>query len=64
MRPEIEMQFRRQAGWLKDTWVWLLETKILEGDDGKKFKALDVGCGPGFIMDMTSELMVNLTESI
>jgi SAM-dependent methyltransferase len=54
MKADFERQLRRQASWLKDTWLWLLDTKI-SPNEGAKSKALDVGCGPGFIMDITSE---------
>lgn len=45
-------QLRRQALWLKDSWLWLLRTRVLPHcpGDGRP-SALDVGCGPGFVME-------------
>jgi len=47
-------QLRRQSLWLKDSWQWVLETKVL-GSKKKHLKALEVGCGPGFVMDIVKE---------
>lgn len=58
-RSILERQLRRQSLWLEDSWVWLFETRVLprlEVKDGKP-KALDVGCGPGFVMDKLSGLL-------
>ena len=52
-------QFKRQSTWLKEHWLWLLRTKVLPGMDevGRRPKALDMGCGPGYVMDiLASEL--------
>ena len=49
-------QLRRQAFWLKDSWLWVLRNRVLEGAAGKP-SSLDVGCGPGFVMEVLSEEM-------
>ncbi len=57
----LERQLRRQAVWLKDSYLWLLRTKVLPdlGSEGRA-TALDVGCGPGFVMEiMREELTVS-----
>jgi SAM-dependent methyltransferase len=46
-------QLKRQAQWLSHSWLWLLDTRVL-GDappDGRP-SALDVGCGPGYVMEV------------
>ena len=45
---------RRQLLWLKDSWVWLLETRVLGSmpSGGARLRALDVGCGPGYVMEL------------
>ena len=51
--PDFVRQLRRQSLWLKESWLWLFEKKVLTGRKGKaRPKALDVGCGPGFVMDI------------
>jgi SAM-dependent methyltransferase len=39
---------------LRESWLWLLETKVLAGESpGRpRLKALEVGCGPGFVMGL------------
>ncbi len=45
-------QLRRQAVWLKESYRWLLKTKVMANiPEGTRLSALDVGCGPGFVMD-------------
>lgn len=42
--------------WLRDSLLWLLKEKIV-GADGRRdctVRALDVGCGPGFTMELFS----------
>jgi SAM-dependent methyltransferase len=47
-----EQQLRRQVNWLKGSWTWLLRTKVLAPEgQGRRFQALDVGCGPGLVME-------------
>jgi SAM-dependent methyltransferase len=51
--PDFVRQLCRQSLWLKDSWLWLFEKKVLAGRKGTaRPKALDVGCGPGFVMDI------------
>lgn len=59
IRPELERQLRRQVLWLKESWLWILENKLVAGEKGKpiRLSALDVGCGPGFVMDLLSPLL-------
>jgi SAM-dependent methyltransferase len=54
----LERQLRRQSLWLKDSWLWLLKNEVLQGAEveGKRPAALEVGCGPGFVMDVLSRL--------
>ena len=51
-----EEQLRRQLAWLGDTWLWLLKDKVPAGLDSihGRGSALDVGCGPGLVMDLIS----------
>jgi len=59
MNKDLERQLRRQSVWLRDSLLWLLEEKII-GSDGRAdyaMGALDVGCGPGFTMNMFSPLV-------
>jgi SAM-dependent methyltransferase len=50
----LEEQLHRQLLWLKDSWAWILETRVLPdlplGDT--RPSALDVGCGPGYVMEL------------
>ncbi len=46
----MDRQLRRQSLWLRDSYLWLLRTKVMEEEKGR-MTALDVGCGPGFVMD-------------
>lgn len=59
IKKDLEAQLRRQSMWLKESWLWLLETKILRPDDksASDIKALDVGCGPGFVMEVLAPIM-------
>lgn len=57
IKPGLERQLRRQALWLKDSWLWLLERNVLaEGTCEARLKALDVGCGPGLVMEVLAPL--------
>lgn len=49
-RTALEGQLRRQADWLGESWLWLLRTKVLPVT-GPRPAALDVGCGPGYVME-------------
>jgi SAM-dependent methyltransferase len=49
---DLERQLRRQFLWLKDSWYWIVENEILRNEPkGIGTLALDVGCGPGFVME-------------
>ena len=52
---ELVGQLRRQSLWLKDSWQWVLVTKVLGNMKKKRLKALEVGCGPGFVMDIVGK---------
>jgi SAM-dependent methyltransferase len=47
-------QLRRQLNWMKESWSWLMRTKVIEGisKEGRRPTALDVGCGPGLVMEL------------
>ncbi|OPY33147.1 MAG: hypothetical protein A4E32_00821 [Methanomassiliicoccales archaeon PtaU1.Bin124] len=48
-------QLKRQIGWLGGSWKWLLQNKMVPqaGCRGRP-SALDVGCGPGLVMELFS----------
>jgi SAM-dependent methyltransferase len=52
-RDEVEGQLRRQVRWLRGSWLWLLRTRVLaqRPPGAPRPRALDVGCGPGHVMD-------------
>lgn len=59
IRSDLDSQLRRQSIWLRDSWFWLLKTKVL-GDyasDDHRPAALDVGCGPGMVIELLEELL-------
>jgi len=56
LKPELDNQLKRQALWLRESWTWLLRTRVLEKEPGR-LRALDVGCGPGHVMEVLSPLM-------
>jgi len=58
VKVDLERQLRRQTLWLKDSWMWLFRNEVLRGTDaeGRRLKALDVGCGPGFVMEALGDL--------
>jgi SAM-dependent methyltransferase len=46
-------QLSRQLNWMRESWSWLMRTKVLEGTpQGYRPTALDVGCGPGLVMEL------------
>lgn len=51
-----EEQLARQCRWLGDSWTWLLRTVVLPGMQAGEERptALDVGCGPGLVMELLS----------
>lgn len=50
---DLHTQLRRQSLWLQESLGWLIRTRMgaLE-DGGPGLSALDVGCGPGIVMEM------------
>ncbi len=50
----MEEQLRRQVLWLKESWAWLLDTRVLVELPPSVLRpsALDVGCGPGYVMEL------------
>ena len=58
-KTSLNVQLQRQWQWMKDYWLWLLKTEILNdlGPSSAKCTAIDVGCGPGFVMEQLSTLM-------
>jgi len=56
LKPELDAQLGRQALWLRDSWLWLLRTRVLEKEQ-RRLTALDVGCGPGHVMEVMSSVM-------
>lgn len=56
---ELERQLGRQSTWLKDSWLWLLRTRLGIDDAGSfpKPSALDVGCGPGIVIQVLSSCL-------
>ena len=54
-RPDRGMgrQLRRQSIWLRDSLQWILREKVLDGRG--RSTALDVGCGPGFVMELMGD---------
>ena len=59
LKADIERQLQRQSLWMKDYWLWLLRTQILKYFEPSSVKptALDVGCGPGFVLEQLSPVM-------
>jgi len=49
-------QLERQRSWLGESWTWLLQSKVFSGRGvlDRLPSALDVGCGPGLVMDLLS----------
>ena len=54
-RDGLERQLRRQSLWLRESWHWILRTKVLPG--APRPRALDVGCGPGYVMEALAPLL-------
>jgi SAM-dependent methyltransferase len=54
---EMSRQLTRQRGWLLEHWRYLLDRHILPELHSRRPKALDVGCGPGLVMDSLSDVL-------
>ena len=54
-----EEQLVRQRAWLGDSWTWLLKTMVLEDriESVTRPMALDVGCGPGLVMELLAPFL-------
>lgn len=54
-----EEQLRRQRAWLGESWTWLLRTMVLDRQPSGSGRptALDVGCGPGLVMELLSPFL-------
>jgi SAM-dependent methyltransferase len=52
-------QLSRQLTWLKESWSWLMRSKVLESMPHEQTRptALDVGCGPGMVMELFSPML-------
>jgi SAM-dependent methyltransferase len=58
-RANFRQQMQRQSTWLKESFLWIVDTKIMKdrGLLSGRSTALDVGCGPGFVMDIMNRRM-------
>ncbi len=56
-RSALGGQLKRQSSWLKESWQWLLDTKVLQGSKKGRIRptALDVGCGPGYVAEALAD---------
>lgn len=56
---DFKRQMQRQSAWLKESWMWLIEARVFSGhrQSDQQMTALDVGCGPGIVMDIVQERM-------
>lgn len=56
---DFDRQLQRQTIWLRESWFWLLESKVLGEyvDSKRRPTALDVGCGLGMVMQLLEELL-------
>jgi SAM-dependent methyltransferase len=50
-------QLARQRGWLIEHWRYLLRQRVLPRFEGRTPTCLDVGCGPGLVMESLADLM-------
>jgi SAM-dependent methyltransferase len=53
-----EEQMVRQLAWLRDSWSWLMRTKVLADlhKSRQRPTALDIGCGTGLVMELFSPM--------
>jgi SAM-dependent methyltransferase len=50
-------QLERQRDWLIEHWRYLLEKSVLKEYVPHRPRALDVGCGPGLVMESLADIM-------
>jgi SAM-dependent methyltransferase len=55
-REPIVRQLRRQSSWLGESYRYILTSNGITGR-GRRPTALDIGCGPGFVMEGLSGLL-------
>ena len=55
IRSGLQRQLRRQSLWLKESWHYILRTRVLPG--ASRPNALEVGCGPGYVMEALAPLL-------
>ncbi|NLX47198.1 MAG: class I SAM-dependent methyltransferase [Euryarchaeota archaeon] len=53
-RATPEAQLKRQLSWLGEHWAWTMRALVREG---RAMTALDVGCGPGLVMELFSPFL-------
>lgn len=52
-KDALTRQYERQSTWLRESLEWLVKTRIVASDQRRgRLSALDVGCGPGIVMEM------------
>jgi SAM-dependent methyltransferase len=54
-----QYQLKRQLDWMREPWLWLLRSSVLNQMKNGEMKptALDVGCGPGLVMQLFSQTL-------
>ncbi len=53
MDKAMEARLKRQAAWLRESLIWILKDKVISHSEATQpMTALDVGCGPGFTMEL------------
>lgn len=53
----MSRQLERQRSWLIEHWRYLIDRHVLAERGSLRPKALDIGCGPGLVMDSLSDLL-------
>lgn len=57
IRKTRTSQLERQRDWLIEHWRFLLEQNVLKEYASQQPLALDVGCGPGLVMESLADIM-------